>query len=269
MKNTLLYIATVLIWGSTWLAIEYQLGEVPIVVSVFYRFAIAALIMWGYCLIAKTPLYFSMRNHFFILVLAFFNFGMNYVVIYYSQKYLTSAMTSIAFSTMLLMNIVNTRLFFGIKIKVRVYVGALLGILGIAALFWEDLSATKIGNESLFGLGLVILAAFIASPFSNDEFVFSYQPAYIWSLLYLAVFGTVIAFATYYVLLNNIGPEKASYVIVLFPVVAVGLSSAFEGFTWTQSTLLGFTLVLLGNAIVLTPVEKIVARKNQKKHLMP
>jgi len=304
MKNTLLYIATVLIWGSTWLAIEYQLGEVPIVVSVFYRFAIAALIMWGYCLIAKTPLYFSMRNHFFILVLAFFNFGMNYVVIYYSQKYLTSAMTSIAFSTMLLMNIVNTRLFFGIKIKVRVYVGALLGILGIAALFWEDLSATKIGNESLFGLGLVILAAFIASlgnmtsvrnsragmnvlavnawgmlygaiilfvyvAFSNDEFVFSYQPAYIWSLLYLAVFGTVIAFATYYVLLNNIGPEKASYVIVLFPVVAVGLSSAFEGFTWTQSTLLGFTLVLLGNAIVLTPVEKIVARKNQKKHLMP
>lgn len=288
MKNTLLYIATVLIWGSTWLAIEYQLGEVDVAASVAYRFMISAVIMWGYCLWAKVPMSFSPRNHFFILVLALFNFSINYAVIYSSQQYLSSAMTSIAFSTMLLMNIINTRIFFGTKIAPKTYIGALFGILGIVALFWDDLLAASEGSNSLLGLGLVITAALIASLgnmasvrnskanmnifavnawgmlygaiilsglvlFSSAQFGFSMQPSYIVSLLYLSIFGTVIAFATYYVLLSNMGPEKASYVIVLFPVVAVALSSIFEAFTWTGNTFIGFALVLMGNAIILTP----------------
>lgn len=233
-------------------------------------------------------MYFSARDHFFILVLAMFNFSINYAVIYSSQQYLSSAMTSIAFSTMLLMNIINTRIFFGTKIAPKTYVGALFGILGLVALFWDDLSASGDGSNSILGLTLVMTAALIASLgnmtsvrnskasmnifavnawgmlygtiilcavviFSGAEFGFSTQPSYVISLLYLAVFGTVIAFATYYVLLNDMGPEKASYVIVLFPVVAVMLSSLFEDFTWTTNTFIGFALVLLGNAIILTP----------------
>jgi len=288
MKNTLLYIATVLIWGSTWLAIEFQLGEVDVPASVAYRFMISAVLMWAYCLWARVPMNFSARNHFFILVLAIFNFSINYAVIYSSQKYLSSAMTSIAFSTMLLMNIINTRIFFGTKIAPKTILGALFGILGIVALFWDDLSAANQESNSLLGLGLVLTAALIASLgnmasvrnskanmnifavnawgmlygaiilsiivlVSDAQFGFSMQPSYIASLLYLAIFGTVIAFATYYVLLNNLGPERASYVIVLFPVVAVVLSSLFEEFAWTENTFIGFALVLLGNAIILTP----------------
>jgi len=79
------------------------------------------------------------------------------------------------------------------------------------------------------------------------------------SLLYLSVFGTVVAFATYYILLSEMGPERASYVIVLFPVVAVALSSFFEGFVWTNNIVLGFVLVLTGNAILLTPINKLRA----------
>jgi len=293
MRNVILYIATVLVWGSTWLAIEYQLGEVHVFASLTYRFAIAALLMWAYCLIAKVPMAFSIKNHGFIAVLALFNFSLNYAVIYFSQTYLTSAMTSIAFSTMLLMNIVNTRIFFGTKITARVYIGASFGIIGIIGLFWDDLGATaSADNNALLGLSLVLAAALIASfgnmtsvrnsragmnvfavnawgmlygaiilslvvMISGAEFGFSTQPDYVISLLYLAVFGTVIAFATYYVLLSDIGPEKASYVIVLFPVVAVILSSMFEGFVWKGSTFLGFALVLIGNAIILTPTAKL------------
>ncbi|MGY0581449.1 MAG: EamA family transporter, partial [Paraglaciecola chathamensis] len=77
------------------------------------------------------------------------------------------------------------------------------------------------------------------------------------SLLYLSVFGTVIAFASYFLLLRDIGPEKASYSIVLFPFVAVVLSTMYEDFVWHTNTILGFLLVILGNAIVLTPVEKL------------
>ena len=292
MKDTLLYIATVLIWGSTWLAIEFQLGEVDVPASVAYRFMIAAVLMWAYCVWAKIPMRFSPRNHFYILVLAIFNFSINYAVIYYSQKYLSSAMTSIAFSTMLLMNIINTRIFFGTKIAPKTIIGAVFGIFGIVALFWDDLAAADQDSNSLLGLGLVLTAALIASLgnmtsvrnsranmnvfavnawgmlygaiilsglvlISDAQFGFSMQPSYIISLLYLSVFGTVIAFATYYLLLNNMGPEKASYVIVLFPVVAVILSSAFEGFTWTSNTFIGFALVLIGNAIILIP-EKLL-----------
>jgi len=299
MKNTLLYIITVLIWGSTWLAIEFQLGEVDVSASVAYRFMISAALMWGYCLLVKIPMTFAARDHFFIMVLAMFNFSINYAAAYSSQQYLSSAMTSIAFSTMLLMNIVNTRIFFGTKITLKTYIGALLGILGIVALFWDDLSVAAQGSNSIWGLALIITSAMLASLgnmtsvrnsrakmnifavnawgmlygsiilsvlvlLSDAQFSFSMQPSYIASLLYLAIFGTVIAFATYYVLLNNMGPEKASYVIVLFPVVAVVLSSMFEGFTWTNKTFLGFALVLLGNAIILMPSNSIMRRSPWK-----
>lgn len=293
MKNTLLYIVTVLIWGSTWLAIEFQLGDVDVPASVAYRFMISAVLMWGYCLWAKVPMTFSARNHFFILVLAMFNFSINYAVIYSSQQYLSSAMASIAFSTMLLMNIVNTRIFFGTKITAKTYIGALLGIFGVVALFWDDLSIVVEGSTSAWGLTLAISAAMLASLgnmtsvrnsrakmnifavnawgmlygaiilsasvlLSDAQFGFSMQSSYIASLLYLAIFGTVIAFASYYVLLNDMGPEKASYVIVLFPVVAVILSSVFEDFKWTNNTFIGFALVLLGNAIILMPSNSLM-----------
>ena len=137
MKNALLYIATVLIWGSTWLAIEFQLGEVDVPASVAYRFMISAVLMWAYCLWAKVPMSFSLRNHFFILVLAIFNFSINYAVIYSSQQYLSSAMTSIAFSTMLLMNIINTRIFFGTKIAPKTILGAILGVSRRTLRRWE------------------------------------------------------------------------------------------------------------------------------------
>ena len=300
MKNTFLYILTVLIWGSTWLAIEFQLGEVAEEVSLVYRFAIAAVLMWAYCLWARIPLVFSSRDHFFIGLLALGNFSANYVFMYRAQVHLTSAMTSIAFSTMLLMNIINTRLFFGTKIAPRTYLGACIGVLGIVALFWHDLQSLRLSGQSLTGLILVITGTLIAS-FGNmtsvrnsrhglnifavnawgmlygtiglslfaiasgSEFGFSYRTDYIISLLYLAVFGTVIAFASYFMLLKNLGPEKASYVIVLFPIVAVCLSSLFEGFVWTPNIVIGFVMVLLGNLIVLTPPQKLAKLLNSAR----
>ena len=162
MKNAVLYILTVLIWGSTWLAIEFQLGEVHVITSVAYRFAIAAVIMWLFCWWRGIPLRYSARNHGFMFLLALFNFSLNYAIIYSSQVYLSSAMTSVAFSTMLMMNIVNTRLFFGSKISPRVYIGAVFGIGGILTLFWEDLHLHQSDNQ-LIGLSLVLLAALSTS----------------------------------------------------------------------------------------------------------
>jgi drug/metabolite transporter (DMT)-like permease len=294
MKNSFLYIITVLIWGSTWFAIEFQLGEVAVEVSLFYRFGLAAIIMWGYCLWKKIPLTFSLKNHGYIMLLGMGNFSANYTILYYAQNYLNSAMTSIAFSTLLLMNIVNTRIFFGKPIAFRIYLGALLGLAGIVTLFWDDLQTVNISSGTLWGLTLALLGALVAS-FGNmvsvrnsnselnimavnawgmtygtillmiyavlngSEFKFSPEPSYIISLLYLALFGSVIAFASYFSLLKSLGAEKASYLIILFPIVAVILSGLFEGFEITKNIFIGFVLVLAGNAIVLTPQEKLKA----------
>ena len=294
MQNTLLYLVTVLIWGSTWIAIEFQLGVVAIEVSLLYRFALSALLMWLFCWWRRLPMQFCAKDHAFIGLLAVLNFALNYLLIYQAQQHLTSAMAAIAFTTMLLMNIINTRLFFGKPVAKRIYFGALMGIAGIAVLFYPDLDGLDLTNASLLGLILVLGSALSASLgnmvsvrnsraglpimqvnawgmlygslalalliwFSGKPFTFDPSPAYITSLLYLAVFGSVIAFATYFALLKRMGPEKASYVIVLFPLVAVVLSTLFEDFVWTGYTFAGFALVLAGNALVLTPFAKIKA----------
>lgn len=298
MRSALLYLVTVLIWGSTWLAIEYQIGVVAAEVSLVYRFAIAALLMWGFCLWRGLDMRLTSKDHAYIVLLAGCNFGFNYLILYWAQAYLTSAMTSIAFSTLLMLNIINTRLFFGKAIAKRIYFGALIGIAGIVSLFWFDLRALDLSSASVIGLGLALAGTLVASIgnmvsvrnsnhgvgvmqgnawgmlfgtlllitytlFSGAEFTIDMSFGYVSSLLYLALFGTVIAFACYFALLKEIGPEKASYAIVLFPVVAVILSTLFEGFVWHINTVIGFILVLAGNAIVLTPMNRI------KNWLMP
>lgn len=294
MKSAALYITTVLIWGSTWLAIEFQLGDIAVELSLFYRFAIAALLMWLYVAYKKPKMQFNLVDHGFFVLLALFNFGLNYLMLYWAQNHLSSAMTSIAFSMLLVMNIVNTRLFFGKPISKRIYTGAVLAILGITCLFWPQLQQLNLSNSAFVGLLLALGGTFVASLgnmvsvrnsrkqigvlqgnawgmlysaiglalyvfISDVQFNFTAPTSYWLSLLYLSIFGTVIAFACYFALLKNIGPEKASYVIVLFPLVAVTLSSFYEGFEWHANTFAGFSLVLLGNAIVLTPTKRINA----------
>ncbi|MEE2024153.1 MULTISPECIES: DMT family transporter [Alkalimonas] len=292
MQTAMLYLLTVLIWGSTWFAIEFQLGDVAVEVSLVYRFGLAALLLWLWCLWRKLPMQMPIPMHLSVALMAVLNFALNYFLLYQAQLYLTSAMAAIAFSTMLLMNIVNTRLFFGQAIAKRIYAGALLGIAGIAVLFAPDLTELSLANTSLLGL-LLVLSGTLSASFGNmlsvrnsrrglailpmnawgmlygslalaalallngKTFTISSQPAYLWSLLYLSVFGSVIAFGSYFALLKRMGPEKASYVIVLFPLVAVVFSSLFEGFQWQLSTVTGFCLVLIGNALVLTPFDKL------------
>ena len=292
MKNGFLYFLTVFIWGSTWLAIEFQLGDVAVQASLTYRFGLSALLMMAYCLWKGLPMGFSLRDHVFIALLATANFSINYYLLYEAQAFLTSALASIVFSTMLLMNIVNTRLWFGTPIAPRIYLGAVIGVSGIVVLFLPQMFPFEWSNTSVVGVALALSGTLIASMgnmvsvrnskrslpiiqvnawgmtygaiimavitvIDGESFTISSEPAYWLSLLYLALFGSVIAFASYFKLLSTMGPEKASYVIVLFPVVAVILSSLFEDFTWTQTTVIGFLLVGLGNIIVLAPKRQL------------
>ena len=291
MNNSFLYVITVIIWGSTWIAINYQLGEVAAEVSIVYRFGLAALCMFAYCHLKKLPLKFSAKQHVQLFTFGLTLFGFNYYLLYNAQAYINSALTSIAFSTLMIVNIINARLWFKTRISNQVYYGGALGLMGIVTLFWPQISNTSFGNSTLLGLGLCLIGVLFASTgnmisiknqhnnmavlpatawgmlygssfmfvlalIQGQTFNFSFTVQYISSLLYLSIFGSVIAFGCYLTLLARIGAHKASYATIMFPAVAVVISSFVEGFTWDSYTFIGLGLMLAGNLVVLAKPRK-------------
>jgi drug/metabolite transporter (DMT)-like permease len=121
----------VLIWGSTWLVVNFQLGVVAPEVSIVYRYASATLILFSWAALRGLKLRFDLPTHLRFASLGVFLFSFNYVVTYAAQLYIPSALNAVVFSTMMWINVLNTRLFFGTRIEPRVYVGAVLGMLGL------------------------------------------------------------------------------------------------------------------------------------------
>jgi len=294
MSNAVLYVITVLVWGSTWLAIEFQLGVVAPEVSIVYRYAGASLLLFAWSRVRGLRLAFSLRDHAWFFLLGLLLFGVNYVLAYRAQIYISSALTAIAFSTLLWMNIINARIFFGVRAGRRVLFGALLGVAGIFTLFAPQIGELAFSDTVFYGSFLAVIGALVAS-FGNmvsqgaqrsnlpvvqsnawgmfygtlitaaiaisegHEFVFEWSAAYLGSLLYLTVFGSIVAFGAYLTLLGRIGAHKAGYAMVMFPVVALILSVLFEGLEVDATIIVGTVMVLAGNLFVLDtkgPVRK-------------
>ena len=286
MSNVFLYTVTVLIWGSTFFAIEFQLGTVAPEVSLVYRYGGAAFLLFAWCRVRGLRLSFKLREHFWFALLGIFLFGINYVLTYRAQIHITSALTAIAFSTVLWMNIINSRLLFGVRASRRVLVGALLGIAGILILFGPQISGISLSDSVFVGSLLAVGGAFVASlgnmvsqgaqrrdlPVMQSNawgmfygflvnamvaiagghpFNFEWSVAYVSSLAYLTVFGSIFAFGAYLTLLGRIGAHRAGYSMVLFPVLALVLSVLFEGLRIDGTLLVGTALVLAGNVFVL------------------
>lgn len=290
MSSRFLYLATVLIWGSTWIAIEFQLGTVAPEVSIFYRYLLAAALLFGWCRYRKLGLRFGPGAHGSFLMLGILLFSLNYITAYYAQHYISSALTAIAFSTMVWMNIVNARIFFGTRTGWRVGGGSMLGIAGIALLFLPQVEQLSLADGTLYGAGLAVLGAFLASlgnmvsqsaqkgglpiiqsnawgmlygalltaaiaAWQGRTFAFDYSPEYLVSLLYLTLFGSIAGFGSYLTLLGRIGAHKAGYAMVMFPVVALIISVLFEGLQLSRSIVAGVILVLAGNVLILRGVK--------------
>lgn len=285
-SNAFLYLATVLIWGSTWLAIEFQLGVVAPEVSVFYRYALAAMMLFAWCRARGLRMAFDRHAHARFALLGLLLFCLNYILTYHAQQYITSALSAIAFSTMLWMNILNARIFFGVRSGLRVMLGSMLGIGGVVTLFLPEVADVSFSDATLFGAGLSVLGAFVASlgnmvsqsaqkrglpiiqsnawgmlygalltgafAFAQGrEFTFDWSTGYVVSLAYLAFFGSIVAFGAYLTLLGRIGAPRAGYAVVMFPVVALVMSFAFEGLQPSINLLVGILLVMGGNVVVL------------------
>jgi drug/metabolite transporter (DMT)-like permease len=286
MSNLNLYLVSVCIWGSTWLAIKFQLGVVPPDVSVAWRFALASLILMLWSRIKRLPLRYDARTHLWMAVQGLLLFGANYVMTYMAEETLSSGLVAVIFSLMMFFNIAGMRVFFGSAPRGRSVIGAMLGFVGIGMLFWPDLSQFSVAGAALQGLVLALLATFIASlgnmtatrnqraglpVIAQNAWAMLYgalmvlayalvcghrlafEPtfAYTASLLYLALFGSVLAFGAYLTLLGRIGAARAGYTAVAIPVVALAMSTAFEHLRWQPIMVVGVLLCLSGNLLVL------------------
>ena len=286
MSNFVLYVITVLVWGSTWFAIEFQLGVVAPEVSIVYRYAGASILLFAWSRFRGLNLAFGLRQHGWFVLLGLLLFGLNYILAYRAQIYITSALTAIAFSTIVWMNILNARIFFGVTAVPRVLFGSLLGVAGILTLFMPQVGELTMTDTVLYGSVLAVLGAVVASfgnmvsqaaqkrslpiiqsnawgmlygavltgivaLFEGQPFVFEFSIGYVASLAYLTIFGSIVAFGAYLTLLGRIGAHKAGYAMVTFPVIALILSMLFEGLKLDATIVTGTALVLAGNLLVL------------------
>lgn len=285
MTTALLYLTTVLIWGTTWIALKLQIGIVPIPWSIAYRFWLAAAVLLA-LLAVRRQLRRPARG--IVPLLAWqglFLFCLNFMCFLHASRWIASGLVAVCFSTAPLWNALNGRLFQRTPLAPRVLAGGVLGLAGLLLLFGGEVAKDLDQPHTLWGLALALAGTYCFSlgnllsgamqrqgqaPMQTNAWAmaigataialyacatgqparFDVSPTYVGAWLYLAIPGSVIGFTTYLTLVGRLGADRAAYCTVLFPVVALNVSALVEGYAWTAAAGVGLVLVAAGNVAV-------------------
>ena len=280
------FAACVAIWSTTWIAITFQLGSVPPEMSVAYRFLLASLLLFAWCVIRGLPLRFSAREHGWLALFGLGSFGVGYVFVYYAEQHVVSGLVAVGYSASPLLGMLGMRFFFGTPMTRRVAVASVLGIAGIIIVFYPELARLQGSRETAKGALFTTISVLIATGGSMVAYrnqragvplwqgmawgmfygamsalaiglasgkppSFLATSAYVLSLAYLAILGSIIAFASYLTLLKRLGAARAGYIGVMVPILALLLSAAFEGFRFHALTWVGIGVSVAGNVLIL------------------
>jgi drug/metabolite transporter (DMT)-like permease len=289
-RATLLGIGGVLvcavIWGTTWDGITLQLGTVAPLASIVWRFGLAAALLFLGCLIFRQKLRLTGPQHLAALGQGVFAFSISYSFTYAAEGHVASAIVAVTFASLTFINLVLFRLAAGQKAAGLSWGGAILGLVGVAVLSGGEVLSAGFDRRAALGVGLALIAT-TASAFGNFfawkgqtrgsmaipstawamaygtgllviyglatgvEFTIDPTFTYIGSLLYLSVFGSVIAFGLYFTIARMIGYAMASYISALTPPIAMLVSVLFEGARFGWPALAGLLLVLSGQALLI------------------
>jgi len=300
--TALLYISMIFIWGFSWISIKWQHGDVPMEVSIFYRFAIAAVVMFvvGKLLGKLQPV--KRQHHTFLALQGMCLFCCNFLAFYSATLYIPSGLTAVLMATAPVFNAFHSKLFYKTQINANFWLGAMLGLTGVSLLFAGDLLQTDWSQDTLYGLLFALLGTWCFSmgnmlsirntknniqPFTATSyamvygciallliifvrgisFEFTLTTQYIGSLLYLAIPASVLGFTCYLILVDRLGASNAAYILVITPIVALSVSAVFEDYHWTLYSTLGLVLVILGN--VLTQRKKPLFRPMNAQPIQP
>ena len=299
--NGLLYMAVVIIWGTTWIAITAQHGQFSPVIGVFWRFVIAAGLLFLFLIATGRLKKLNLQDHLFCVLQGLCIFGFNFICFYTAIEYINSGLESVIFSMAVLFNAINSRIFFSQKISAYFIPAASLGFFGILALFWHDVVSTQVQWQTLFAIGLCMLGTYGFSlgnmisirhqknnldVFTTNAYGMLYgamlmgiigllRADVFWPKListqafvalgYLAVVGSIIGFSAYFVLIKRIGAGQAAYSTLLFPLVALSISTIWENYQWHVGSYLGVIFILMGNYILFKQPKWLLQFCNKSK----
>lgn len=285
-KDIVLYATLVLVWGTSWIAIRHQIGVVAPVVSLLWRFLLAAAMCWALALWRGERLVYPARLHMLFALAGVLMFSTNFLLIYLAGRHVVTGLLAVVFALASPINLALASLFFGKPVEMRVLLGAALGVSGVALLYAPEIAGTGLDVTAVGGLALAVggtlcfclgnmvssviqredvsdfaatawgmsygsLWLFGLSLASGSAFLIDWRADYLVSLVWLAAGASVAGFIAYLALIKRVGPARAGFATVLFPVVALGVSSVFEDYHWGPLGVLGVALVALGNAVVL------------------
>ncbi len=285
-KNWQLFAICVLTWGTTWFAITFQIGHVAPEVGVAMRFALAGLVILGLCGLRQERLRFTPSQHAIFVLQGGFMYGVSYVCVYHAELHLVSGLVAVGYSASPLVAGIGARALFGVSLSRRFIVGGLLGIAGVALIFWPEFANTSGDRNTLLGVvftvGSVLLstvgsltasrnralglpfwpalgygmlygaaAAALLALLQGQSFAPPAIASWWLSLFYLALAGSVLTFACFLTLQERIGPGPTGTIGVMTPLLALVVSMIFEGFHPTALTLAGAALAVGGNVLML------------------
>ena len=282
-RDYFLYAVMVFGWSTSWIMLKQQLGVVAPEVSLFWRYLAAALLMFGLSAVMRQQLRYVARDHLRFLALGLCLFSANFLLFYYAGSYGASGLLAVVFSTASLIIVLMVALASRRMPKWKHLLAAVIGISGVLLLYLPELQTSQTALLSLglclggtlffctgnlvsaatqraglpvmgastwgmaYGAGLLGLFALA----NGSPFIIEFTPVYLLSLAWLVVISSVITFACYLTLVGRIGPGRAGYATVMFPAVALLISTAFESYQWTAFALAGLGLVVTGNIIML------------------
>ena len=277
-----------IIWGLTWIAIKYQIHAVDPNVAVFYRFALASLILFSISLLKKSPLRFNKKLHTLFLGQGLFMFCINYLLTYWASQMAPSALVALAFTTLIYFNMFGAYLFFKTPFNKKVVIGAILSLIGMGFITLNELNTQSLHPGYILGFLISVVATMSASAgnlissqnrrfnipilsnnswsmlygaalsllfclVQNRNFNIQWSSEFIWSFIFLTLFGTVISFGAYLKLIDLVGPTKAAFTSVISPLIAVTLSHFFENLPLNSYLILAIVFCIFGNIVALTP----------------
>lgn len=283
--TSFLYIAMIFTWGGSWLAIAWQISDVSPIVSVFYRFALAAIIMFPLMKMLGKIQKANIRDHGFFALQGALLFSLNFICFYYASHYIVSGLIAIIFSLAIIWNSLNAYLFYKEKPAPVMKWGILFGLFGLTLIFWQDITSIELGGDVLFGVGLSVLGVyffslgnmitvrnknnginsitstsygviygsvilFIICLILDLEFSFDLSSQYVGSWIFLSLLATIFGFTAYLNLVERLGPSRAAYILVITPLVALSLSTIFEDYQWSNAAMVGVVFIAFGNFIV-------------------
>ena len=275
-----------LAWSTTWYAITLQLGRVDPIVSIVYRFALAAALLALWCAFRREPILLTPAQHGAAFGMGLFTFAIDYAFVYWAEERVVSAVVAVIFASLAFTNLIVFRIVFRDRASPLAWAAAMLGMAGVAILSWGEIVAAETDARAAAGIGLTlagVIGAAIGNAFARRgeaaqapvaaltawsmlygagllalfalitgrAWTFELSWPYVLSLLHLSVIGSVVAFLLYYGLARRRGYASASYISALTPPIAMAISAVFEHRAWGVSAFAGLACVLAGQWLLL------------------